>query len=81
MAQDAVDDPRVCNEGDNPHAGATGAEERVNLENLLQQARPGASGFLGEVGILLLGVGVCRGSGAIAGVGWSGDSGTVAVVP
>ena len=39
MPQDAIDDPRLCNEGDNLHAGATGADQKVRFENLLQQAK------------------------------------------
>jgi len=34
MAQDAVDHPRVCNKGDDPHAGATRADQRFGFENL-----------------------------------------------
>jgi hypothetical protein len=64
MAQDAAGDPRVCNKKDDLHAGATGADQRVRFEGFPQQARPGASGFPGEVGIVLLRLCVCGGTGA-----------------
>jgi len=64
MAQDAVDDPRVCNEGDDLHACAAGAKQRVCFEDFPEQSRPGAAGFPGEVGIVLPGLSVCRGKGA-----------------
>ena len=51
MAQDAIDNARLSNKGDNAHTGAASANEGVNLENLLQQARPRASSFSGKVGI------------------------------
>jgi len=69
MPQDAVGDPRVCNKGDNLHAGATPADQGINFEDLLQQARPCASSLLGELGIILVRVNVCRGTGAIVGGG------------
>jgi len=31
MAQDAVGDPWICNKRDDLHAGATGADQRVDL--------------------------------------------------
>jgi hypothetical protein len=63
MAQDAVYHPRVCNKGDDPHAGAAFADQRVNLKDFSEQARPGAPGFPGEVGIVLL----CAGFGCRTG--------------
>jgi hypothetical protein len=33
MAQNAIDDPRVRNEGDNPHARATCAEQGIRFED------------------------------------------------
>jgi len=66
MAQDAVDDPRVCNKRDDLHAGATGADQGVHFEDFPQQARPRAPGFPAEVGIVLLRPGVCRATGAVA---------------
>jgi hypothetical protein len=66
MAQDAIDDPRLCNKGNDLHAGATGANQRVHFEDFPEQARPGASGFPGEVGIVLVRLGVCRATGAVA---------------
>jgi hypothetical protein len=59
MAQDAVDDPRVCNKRDDLHAGATGADQRVHFEDFPEQARPRAPGFPGEVGIVPLRGCVC----------------------
>jgi len=66
MAQDAAGDPWVCNKRDDPHAGATGADEGVHFEDFPQQSRPRAPGFPGEVGIVLLRASVCRGAGAVA---------------
>jgi hypothetical protein len=33
MAQDAVDDSRVCNRRDDLHAGATSADQGIHFEN------------------------------------------------
>ena len=79
VVQDAVDNARVCNKGDDAHACAADAEHWVYLENFPQQARPGAARFPGEVGIVLLGASVFRRSGAIAMGGGNGDSGPVGV--
>jgi len=70
IAQDAVDDRRVGNEGNYAHAGATGAEKGIHFENLLQQARPSASGFLGDVGVVRIRLGVRRATGTVAAGGW-----------
>jgi len=64
MAQDAVDDARVCNEGDDPHAGAALAKERICLEDFPQKASPQASGFPGGVGIVLAEMSVYCGTAA-----------------
>jgi len=64
MAQDAVDDPRVCNEGNDLHACAACAKQRVCFEDFPEQSRPRAAGFPEEVGIVLPGLSVCRGRGA-----------------
>lgn len=66
MAQNAVDDPRIRNKGDDLHAGTTGVEQWVHFEDFPEQARPGAPGFPGEVAIVLLRPGVCRATGAVA---------------
>jgi len=79
MAQDAAGDPRVCDEGDDPHAGATGADQRVHFEDFSEQARPRAPGFRGGVGIVLLRLCFCCGTGAVASGGRNGDSGPVRV--
>jgi hypothetical protein len=63
MTQDAIDDPGICNKGNDPHAGAAFADQRVNLKDLSEQARTGAPGFLGEIGIVLL----CAGFGCRTG--------------
>jgi len=63
MAQDAVDHPRLCNNRDDLHPGAALADQRVNFKGFSEQARPGASGFPGEVGIVLL----CAGFGCRTG--------------
>jgi hypothetical protein len=36
MAQDAVDNGRIGNKGDDAHACAAGASQRIRFENLLQ---------------------------------------------
>jgi len=79
VAQDAVDDARICNKGDDAHARAAGAEQRVDFEDFSEQTRPGAACFPGEVGIVLLGAYVCRRSGAVAMGGGNGDSGPVGI--
>jgi hypothetical protein len=45
MAQDAVDHPRLCNNGDDLHPGTAFADKRVNFKDFSEQARPGAPGF------------------------------------
>ncbi len=79
MVQDAVDDPRVGNKRDDPHAGATSADQGVHFENLPQQARPRAPRFPREVGIVMLRMGVYLGIGAVAIGARNGDSGPVRV--
>jgi len=79
VAQDAAGDARIYNKGDDAHARAASAEQRVDFEDFSEQARPGAACFPGEVGIVLLGAYVCRRSGAVAiGVG-NGDPGPVGI--
>jgi hypothetical protein len=66
MTQDAIDDPGICNKGNDPHAGTAFADQRVNLKDLSEQARPGAPGFPRRVGIVLLCAGIgCR-TGTVA---------------
>jgi len=49
VGEDLVDHRRLRNEGDDAHrAVAGGTGERVDLENLLQEDRPSASGFGGR---------------------------------
>jgi len=38
VAQDAVEDARICNKGDDAHAGAAGAEQRVDLRRQLLES-------------------------------------------
>ena len=64
MAQNPVDDPRVCNKRDDLHAGATGANQGVHFEDFPEEASPRASGFLREFGFVLLQLGVCSKTGA-----------------
>jgi hypothetical protein len=64
MAQDAVDDPHVCNKRDDLHAGAALAKERVCFEDFPQKASPQASGFPGGVGIVLAEMSVYCGTAA-----------------
>ncbi len=69
MAQDAVDDAGVGNNGDNPHAGAAGAaSQRVSLENFPDQTGPRAAGLPGEIGIV---AGLGRGRAGAGTVGLS----------
>jgi len=63
MAQDAVDDPRLCNQGDDPHPGTALADQRVNFKYFPQQARPRAPRCPRKVGIALL----CAGFGCRTG--------------
>ena len=52
MSQDAVDDTRVGDEGDDPHAGAAGADQGVGLEDLPDHARPRAPNLPGKLRIV-----------------------------
>ena len=45
MLQAAVDNARICNKGDNAHAGSAGEGQRVGFEDLPDQARPRAPGL------------------------------------
>jgi hypothetical protein len=63
MTQDAIDDPGICNKGNDPHAGVALTDQRGNLKDFSEQARPGAPGFPGEIGIALL----CAGFGCRTG--------------
>ena len=64
MVQDAVDNTRLGNKGDDPHAGAASADQRICFEDLPDQARPRAAGFPGAVGIVFPGLSVGRETGA-----------------
>jgi hypothetical protein len=55
MLQDAVDNARICNKGDDAHAVAAGAQKGIRLEELSDQASPRAAGFPGAIGIVPLG--------------------------
>jgi hypothetical protein len=52
VSQDAVDDAGVGNKGDDAHAGAAGASQRISFEDFPDQAGPSAAGLPGEVGIV-----------------------------
>ena len=55
VAQDAVDDARVGNKGDDAHAGAAGsASQGVSLEDFPDQTGPRAGSLPGEIGIVPL---------------------------
>jgi hypothetical protein len=45
VAQDAVDDARVGNKGDDAHAGAAGAGQGISFEDSPDQAGPSAAGL------------------------------------
>jgi len=65
VAQDAIDNARLCNKGDDAHAGAAGAKQGIDLEDLPDQARPRAAGLPGEVGIVPILVGISVGIGRV----------------
>ena len=55
MTQDAVDNARVGNKGDDAHAGAAGgASQGVRLEDFPDQTSPGAARLPEQVGIVAL---------------------------
>ena len=68
MAQDAVDDARVRNQGNDAHAGAARAKQRIDFEDFSNQAGPRAAGLPGGVRIVLPGACVSRSRG-VAGIG------------
>jgi hypothetical protein len=41
MTQDAIDDPVICNKGDDLHAGVTGADQRVELPSVADDDEAG----------------------------------------
>jgi hypothetical protein len=63
MAQNAVDDARVGNKGDDAHPEAARAQQRIGLENLPDQPRPRAARFPGTIRILPLWMLRCRQAG------------------
>jgi hypothetical protein len=54
MAQDAIDNARFRDKGTDAHAGTAGAKQRVRLEDFPDKTRPRATGFPGEVRIILI---------------------------
>ena len=48
VAQDAAGDARIYNKGDDAHARATSAEQRVDFEDFSEQTRPCAACFPGD---------------------------------
>ncbi len=52
VAQDAVNHAGIRNKGDNPHAAAARAQERVSLEDFPYQTSPCAAGLPREIGIV-----------------------------
>jgi hypothetical protein len=66
MAQNTVTHTGLFYKGDDAHARAASAQEGISLENLLNQPRPRAAGFPGEIRIVLVGIICCRGGGALA---------------
>jgi len=81
MPQDAVDDARICNKGDDAHAPAAGIQEGIRFENFLDRASPRAAGFPGNIRIVPLGKTRCRQAGGF--VIWSrhGNPGAVGISP
>ena len=55
MPQNSVDNGWLRNKGYAPHAAAAPAQQRVRLEDLLNQAGPRAAGFAGCIRIALFG--------------------------
>ena len=66
MPQDAVDDAGICNKGDDAHAAAAGAQQRIRFEDFLNQPSPRAAGFPGAIRIVPLGKSRCRQAGAFS---------------
>jgi hypothetical protein len=48
MAEDAIDDARIPNDGDDLHRRPTTAQQGVRLENLSNETRPSPSSILAE---------------------------------
>jgi len=65
MSQDAADDAGICNKGDDAHAAAARAPQRVRLEDFLNQPSPCAAGLPGGIRIVGLGKRTGRKAGAI----------------
>jgi len=66
MPKDAVDDAGIGYKGDDAHAAAAGAMQRVRFEDYLNQTSPGAAGFPGAIRIVELGKYRCRQAGAFS---------------
>ena len=58
MPQNAVNDARICNKGDDARAATTTTQEGIGLEDFLDQAGPGAAGFPGAIRIITIGWGI-----------------------
>jgi hypothetical protein len=79
MPQDAVNDAGIGNKGDDAHAAAAGAKQRIGLENLLNQPSPGTACFPGAIRIVALGKYRCRQAGAFFICGRHGNPGAIGV--
>jgi hypothetical protein len=79
VAWDAVDDAGVGNKGDDAHAGAAGASQRIRFQDFPDQSSPGAAGLPGEVGIVpRLGRGSAK-AGAVGLLARADDSAPVGI--
>ena len=81
MPQDAVDDAGIHNKGDDAHASAAGAKQRIRLEDLFNQLSPRAAGFPGAIRIVPLGKSLIGQVGAFAISGGHGNPPAVGVGP
>jgi hypothetical protein len=81
MPQDAVDDAGIRNKGDDAHASAAGAKQRIRLEDLFNQPSPRAAGFPGAIRIVPLGKSLIGQVGAFAISGGHGNPPAVGAGP
>jgi len=81
MPQDAADDAGIRNKGDDAHASAAGAKQRIRLEDLFNQPRPRAAGFSGAIRIVALGKSLIGQVGAFAISGGHGNPPAVGAGP
>ena len=79
MPQDTIHHAGICNKGDDAHAAAAAAKQRIRFEDFLNQPSPRAPGFPGEIRIVLLGMYHSRGGGGLAVGGEHRNPGAVGI--